>query len=207
MLTSLHLKTLFWLAVIAWVLILLIEGQSPTVSLLKPSSLVLFGMITVVTIFEKWGWRIPFLHSWFVSNPNLIGTYKGDLDSCWIDPATGLKRGPIPAFLVICQTLSTIHVRLYTVESESCSVLGAFIKAADGKQELLFTYRNEPRLEKRTQSPIHYGGTRLTVSHATQKLEGSYWTDRQTLGEMKFARVSRKTAHSFQECEALIPYV
>lgn len=203
MLTSLHLKVLFWLAVVAWALLLFIDGQPLTQSLFKPSSLVLSTLIVIVAIFEKWIWRWRLLHPWFVPIPDLVGLYKGELDSHWTDPANGMKRGAIPAFLVVRQTLSNIHIRLYTAESESCSVLGSFITAPDGKYELLYTYRNEPRLEVRPRSPIHYGGVKLAIGRETQELEGSYWTDRQTIGNMRFTRISRKTPHSFQEAETL----
>ncbi len=203
MITSLHLKALFWLAVVAWALLLLIDGQPLTTNLLKPSSLVLSSLIAIITVFEKWAWRIPLLHPWFVRTPNLIGAYKGEINSHWINPATGTRLQPIPAFLVIRQTLSNIHIRLYTTESESCSVLGSFIESPDGNHELLYTYRNEARLDIRPRSPIHYGGARLAISGGTGHIHGSYWTDRQTVGEMSFTHISKQTPHSFQEGEAL----
>jgi hypothetical protein len=203
MTNSLYLKTLFWLAVATWAVLLFINGQSLTISLFQPSSLVLSTVIAAVTIFERWLWKWSLFHPWLVKIPNMIGVYKGELNSHWIVPATGTKRGIIPAFLVVRQTLSGIHVRLYTAESESCSVVGSFIEGADGTHELLYTYRNEPRLEIRPQSPIHYGGVRLAIGQKTEQLEGSYWTDRQSIGEMRFRRIGRETPRSFQECEAL----
>ncbi|NTU85718.1 MAG: hypothetical protein HGA45_41385 [Chloroflexales bacterium] len=203
MISSLQLKVLFWLAVGAWALLLVIDGQPITISLFKPSSLVLSTIIVVVTVFEKWAWRWSPLYPWFVRTPNLLGAYKGEVNSHWVDPATGKQRGAIPAFLVVHQTLSSVHIRLYTAESESCSVLGAFVEAPDGRTDLLFTYRSEPRLEVRPRSPIHYGGARLAIGQESDQLEGSYWTDRQTIGTLNFRRISRKTPHSFSECAAL----
>lgn len=203
MITTLHLKVLFWLAVAAWSLLLFIDGQSITANLFKPSSYVLSGMIVIMTIFEKWAWRFPLLYPWFVSTPNLRGVYEGYLNSHWVDPTTGKKRGEIRAFIVIRQSLSSIHVRLYTVESQSCSVVGSFIKKQDGEMEFLFNYCNEPRIENRPKSPIHYGSTRLTIGKENKHLEGLYWTDRQTTGEMKFSHISRETPSSFNECEEL----
>ncbi len=204
MLSSLHLKTLFWLAVVSWAVILFFNGQTLTTSLLNPSSIVLGIIITAVTIFEKWLWRFSLLYPWFVGVPNLIGVYKGELNPYSIDPSTNAKREVIPAFLVIRQTFSTIYVRVYTADSESCSILGSFIQSPDGTHELLYTYRNEPRLYVRPKSPIHYGGARLTVSHRIEQLEGSYWNDRQSIGDMKFLRINRDAIHSFQEGEELI---
>lgn len=203
MLTSLYLKVLFWLSVATWALLLVVNGQPVTAALFKPSSLVLSGMILLVTFFEKWGWRWSKLHPWFVGIPNLVGTYAGGINSHWTDPATGRRPNAIPAYMVVRQTLSTIHVRVYTTESESCSVIGSFLKSHDGKLELLYTYRNESRLEVRQRSPIHYGGTRLSIDQKAERLQGSYWTDRQTVGELDFTRISRATSNSFAEGEAL----
>ena len=80
MISSLQLKVLFWLAVGAWALLLFIDGQPITVSLLKPSSLVLSTIIVAVTMFEKWAWRWPLLYPWFVRTPNVLGAYKGEVN-------------------------------------------------------------------------------------------------------------------------------
>jgi hypothetical protein len=156
-----------------------------------------------VGFFEKWGWKWRMLHPWFVERPNLIGTYKGEILSHWINPTTGKRPAAIPAYLVIRQTFSTVHVRVHTAESQSISLVGSFLKSDDGRLELFYTYRNEPRMEVRSRSPIHYGGTKLSIGRQADQVEGSYWTDRQTVGELRFNRIDRTTCHNFAECEAL----
>ena len=109
--TQTYLKALFWIAVGAWATTLLVNGQPLSVALFKPASVVQSILIAVVTIFEKWAWRWPLLNA-LVKRPNLIGLYKGELRSQWINPETQQGIPPIPAFIVIRQTLSDIHVRL-----------------------------------------------------------------------------------------------
>ncbi len=203
MLTSLQLRVLFYLAVALWGLLLFLDGQPINRALLQPSSMVLAALILLATGFEKWGWRFRLLHPWFVDRPNLIGVYRGTFVSHWVNPETNARLAPIPAYMVIRQSFASIHIRTYTKESPACSIMASFVKADDGTQELIYTYRNEPRIEVRSRSPIHYGGAKLTIGKSPERLEGSYWTDRQTIGELRFVRISRKTCNSFEECESL----
>jgi hypothetical protein len=200
--TKTYLTALFWIAVAAWAITLLFYGESLSAALLKPASLVQSILIAVITIFEKWAWRWPILNA-FVKRPNLIGFYQGELRSQWINPETNQGIPPIPSFLVIRQTLSDIHIRLFTEQSQSGSLQGVISRQADEHQELFFSYRNEPKIDHRARSPIHYGGAKLQVSQDTKALDGSYWTDRATIGGMTFSRLSRETPSSFQEANEL----
>lgn len=203
MISQLHLKLLFWLGVGTWVAVLFLNGTNLTPDLMKPSSLALTVVLGAVTVLEKWAWKLRLLHPWFVSTPNLIGTYKGCLDSAWINPATKERHGKVDAYLVVRQTLSTVTIRLITGDSESVTVLAGF-REVDGINELLLTYRNEPKLLLRERSQIHYGGARLSVvGKSSECLSGCYWTDRGSLGELEFKRISRETCKSFPECEEL----
>jgi SMODS-associating 2TM, beta-strand rich effector domain len=202
--TKTYLKALFWLAVGSWMVCLFLYGEPLTTALLRPASLVQSILIAIVTIFEKWGWRWPVVRA-FVKRPDLIGCYRGELHSQWINPETKQGIQPIPSFIVVRQTLSDIHIRLFTEQSQSASLQGCIARQADGHQELLFSYRNEPKIEHRARSPIHYGGARLQISHDTKTLEGSYWTDRATIGGMTFTRFSREMPSNFQEATNLAP--
>lgn len=198
-----YLKALFWIAVGAWAATLLLNGQPLTVALFKPASLVQSILIIVVTVFEKWAWRWPLLTA-LVKRPNLIGLYKGELRSQWINPETQQGIPPIPACIVIRQTLSDIHVRLFTAQSQSASLQGCIARQADEHQELFISYRNEPKIEHRGHSPIHYGGAKMQISQDTKTLDGSYWTDRATIGAMVFTRVSREMPSSFEQARQLV---
>lgn len=189
MISSLHLRALFWITVATWAAMLIVEGQPLTPNLFKPSSFVFYIMLALVVAFEKWIWKWKLLYPWFVHQPDLSGTYHGEIVSHWVDPSTGEKRSPIPATLTIHQTFSNIHVSLHTDNSESSSILNATISTQNEKAELIYTYRNEPQIGQRLQSPIHYGTARLSIESAGhEKLTGSYWTDRGSIGEMNFQR-------------------
>src|ERR1035438_1223590 len=199
--TKRYLTALFWIAVASWAAALFFNGEPLSAALFKPASLVQSILIAVVAIFEKWAWRWPLLNR-LVKRPNLIGAYMGELKSQWIDPATNQGIAPIPSFIVIRQTLSDIHIRLFTEQSQSGSLQGHISLQPDDHRELLFSYRNEPQIEHRARSPIHYGGAKVQISQDTKSLNGSYWTDRATIGGMTFERFSRDTPTSFQEAAA-----
>lgn len=201
---SLYNKALFYFSVIAYIAVLSLEHQYSAMSIYKSAPTVLILLNAAVFVFDRWLWKIPLLYPWFVPNPNLNGTFKGMLESSWVDPTTGTTKPLIDTFAVVRQTAFTIHIRLYTVESESVSLASSFVKSDDGRQDLMFTYLNEPKQSKRSQSPIHYGGIRLKISHDHHQLTGIYWTDRKTVGDVEFTRISRNTnSHSFDECTAL----
>jgi len=75
--------------------------------------------VLLVLIFTNWAWRLPIFKGWLVPFPDLQGTWKGTLQSTWIDPATSQKIQPKDVMLVIKQTFSNISCVMYTDESNS----------------------------------------------------------------------------------------
>ena len=146
------------------------------------------------------------MHPWLVNVPDLRGIWEGKLISQWVNPESGETSGPIPAYLAVRQTLSMIHVRLLTEESSSVLLSGKISREPDGELVLIGTYRNTPRLARRGESPIHYGGLLLEIagpSRGPLHLRGEYWTDRRTQGELKFDWMSRGNASDFASAKAL----
>src|SRR5277367_5768948 len=117
MIKGVYLTTLVWGAVIILFVMLVLDGAQVTTGLFKPCG----GVVTVLTLlllaFDKWLWGFRLLHPWFVDRPYLKGTWKGVLESNYIDPATQQRVPPIEVYLVIRQTYSAIHLRLITQES------------------------------------------------------------------------------------------
>jgi|SRR5215469_4064542 len=125
---------------------------------------------------------------------------EGTLASDWVDPQTNQRREPIEVYYVIRQTYSTIDVRMLTAESASESLSGNVFSDKVGLYKFAVTYRNIPRLLERTRSPVHHGGTLLNViGSPIHKLDGEYWTDRATGGELTFTKRTRKLVHDYDE--------
>jgi hypothetical protein len=90
-------------------------------------------------------------------------------------------------FLVVRQRFWHVSVRLLTRESSSASMLANFTTEADGVHQLIYVYANTPRSDVRDRSELHYGAVVLGAPRdPNEGLEGHYFTDRRTRGEMHF---------------------
>lgn len=206
MISRQHLTTLLGLAAILWGALLLIGGLRPDLSLARPFSTVVGTLSILLGLFDKWLWRIPWLHPWFVSTPNVRGTWQGEIVPSGMDLEAGRPHRAIKGYLVVRQTYSSISIRLITQESSSELLAGSIAESTDKLHTIFGTYRNTPRLKKRDESPIHYGGLVLDVRGVpADALDGQYWTDRNTRGELHFHRRDKAIVQSFEQANALIP--
>lgn len=203
MITRVQLAVLLGVAAAIWGVLLLLDGVAVSLSWLRPFSGVLGAVVLVLLLFDGWGWRFRFLHPWFVSTPNVRGTWKGEVTSTWNNANPEQSNGPIEAYLVIRQTFSMISIRLITKESSSELLAGSIVRCNDGTYEVAGTYRNTPKLLVRERSPIHHGGLLLRVQgDPPASLEGEYWTDRATKGELRFKARSGKLFDGFESASA-----
>ncbi len=132
------------------------------------------GITSVLTVaYEKWLWR----YNKFESTPVLKKKYVGTLLSNY----DNIHRS---AELIIQQTLLSVHVTLISEESQSWSISSS-IDNIGGTPQLIYCYHNKPKTEFRRRSEIHYGTAMLRIS-SPEKLSGSYYTDRNTGGDMEF---------------------
>lgn len=166
-------------------------GAPASMAFFKPMSIVAGVLTAVLAGWDRWVWRIPKL-SLVHGVPNLNGTWKGELTSLWTDPKTGEAPAALPVVVVVRQTYTSVTVTTFTEESTSVSVAAGLTTEPDGRHVLASMYRNEPKLTAQERSRPHHGGVRLTLAGDEDKLEGHYWTDRATSGEMKLVRAGRK---------------
>jgi len=152
----------------------------------------------LLAAFDLWLWRLPWLRGWLVRRPLLDGTWRSEIRSNYKDPTTGNQIAPLAGFIVIRQTFSRLNLCLITEESRS-ELLGAeVVRAADGTYRVFGVYRNEPRFSVRRRSEIHYGGLALQVAGVPpQTVDGHYWTDRDTAGELTLRDRKRQHADDF----------
>lgn len=167
-----------------------------------------FGFVigAVLLIFgslDRHIWRWRFVHGWLHAAPDTQGTWKGELQSHWVDRGTGARPAPIEVYAVVRQTFSTVSIRMFTVQSSSESLV-ATLQGEKGSRQILATYRSTPDLAYRDKSPIHFGGFLLgVVGTPPQTLKGHYWTDRNTQGEFTFSQRKYALAESFETAKAL----
>lgn len=146
-----------------------------------------------LALFNRWVWHFPLIRM-LHGRPVLRGTWHGELASQWINPQTGRGIPPDPdVFLAIRQTFWTVSVRLITNESKSQSVTASLRDTGHGVYELVYVYTNTPRVSVRDRSEVHYGAVVLAAPvDRAAGLEGHYFTDRNTRGEMRFGRHFKK---------------
>src|SRR6266853_54189 len=188
MLTRLHISSFLGLTVIAWLVALWTQG-APLITLdfLRPFG-VLVGVITIVAVvFVRYAWAWRIFQGWYVKRPDLRGTWKVVLQSDWIDPQTNKAIPPIVAYAAIRQSLTSLSLRLMTPESKSKLIAHSIDQEEDGLYRLAGVYRNEPNIGLQgKRSEIHHGALSLEIyGTPPNRLEGHYWTDRSTRGEMR----------------------
>jgi len=138
------------------------------------------------SLFIKWCWKWRIFYPWLVPFPNLSGTWKAELKSNWQNKSLD----PIPIEVKIIQNFFNIQILIKTNESRSHSIGASFdIDKDRGLQRIVYSYMNTPKSSVRDSSEIHYGTALLTFDgFKIKEMEGQYWTDRETTGEIKLKR-------------------
>ena len=139
--------------------------------------------IAAYIVFTNWLWRSRCLQGWLVPFPDLNGTWHGHIQTTWKD-ADGKTPGPIPVILTIKQTFGSISCVMRTAEMESHSYLEGFcIDNSAQVRRLCYSYTSRPKAALRHRSTPHDGTILFNIiEQPDQKLEGEYWTQRQTTG-------------------------
>ncbi|WP_425315447.1 hypothetical protein [Streptomyces viridochromogenes] len=137
----------------------------------------------VFSLWERfiWQWKIV---RYFTGVPLIAGTWRGEMVSQYVRP-DATRVPPIPTVLYISQTASKVTVTLFTGESKSVSDRVKLIRDSDGIWQLSWQYVNTPRPEVRHRSEPHRGAAQVDIgSQPGEGLQGSYFTDRPTQGEL-----------------------
>jgi hypothetical protein len=160
--------------------------------------------VACLVLFDRWAWRQPGIRR-LHHRPLLHGTWHGELATSWIDRNTGRRKAPDPdVFLVIRQKFWSISARLLTNESTSNSLFAELTAGKDGVCQLLYVYLNSPQAAVEHRSRLHYGAVVLNAPRNRHDgLEGRYFTDRKTTGDMRFGVHYRQLVESHSGGKAL----
>ena len=163
---------------------------SQMTALLEAIPIVITVNILFSWLFVKWLWKWKHFQGWLVPFPNLNGTWVGTIRSDWVNRETDKTIPSIPAIMTIKQNFLKISCVMKTQEMRSDSYTGEFRIDSDHQiKQLIYIYSSrplsEPKIKKR--SALHDGSVVLEiVENSVRKLEGRYWTDRGTTGEIDF---------------------
>ena len=155
------------------------------VDFMRPIPKVVTADLLLVGIFVRWLWRWRLLQGWLVPFPDLNGTWQGNIQTTWKD-AEVKTPGPIPAILTIKQTFGRLSCVMRTGEMESRSYLEGFCIDKEAQvRQVCYSYTSKPKAALRNRSTPH-DGTMLfnIIGTPVHKLEGEYWTQRQTTGSV-----------------------
>lgn len=165
--------------------------------LMQLSGLAVLAVSVLLFAFDRFLWKLPVIN-YFTKRPVLHGTWKGTFESDYEYPETGKKQGPTEAYFAARQTYSSLHVRFITRRSGSESMACELKTKSDGRYEIYAVYESRPPLLAQKGSPVHRGGLILeVVGDPARALEGSYWTDRKTKGDLKLDGYSEKLHDDF----------
>lgn len=140
----------------------------------------------IIFIFTKWGWRFKVFRGWLVLFPDLNGTWIGNIYSDWINPETGEGVKPIPVMLTMYQSFSHISCIMHTGEMKSFSFAEGFNIDEDKQiKQIAYIYTSKPRIIINQRSLPHDGSIVFDIIESPEKkLNGRYWTERKTKGEI-----------------------
>ena len=183
---------------LAWGIDALIEIMNGTqLSPLKSISLVSFIISSISSVILSSTWRI--IWGWFpkigrMTFPNLTGTWEGHLVTTWIDPKTGKTKPAVPITIWVRQGIFETKITLKTKESKSYStrcLLEADREA--GRYRFWYSYSNSPKEKYAYRSAKHEGiaWLELDIDVDPNCLEGNYYTDRKTIGDITVKRVKK----------------
>jgi hypothetical protein len=134
-------------------------------------------------LFNRYAWRSL---CWVSQVPHIAGTW--DCDGVTIGD-NGEIRFAWKAVMTISQDWEKIRVHLRTAQSASNSVSAALLPEPDGCWQLMYSYRNEPRVGEPTLNP-HIGYCEMRFDKNISRGEGDYFNARArgTSGRMTLTR-------------------
>ena len=202
-----HIIVFLAIATLVWWVTLLLQDTPVTWEHGKPFTVVVSVLGLLGFVFNRFLWRLPILHGWFVKRPDLRGTWRVELQSSYISPKTKQRVPMIVCYMGVEQTLSKIQMHLITSESESWFIADHIRPSPSGNgYQVIGVYTNEPKIHLREEriSEIHKGAI-IIDTHGSgvrpNTLKAQYWTDRNTNGTMDFTNRVSQVFTRFEDAE------
>lgn len=201
--TDERIRAVIFVAAAIWAVMLVLQGVDVGTSYFKPLSSVVGVTILLVGLYDRRLWRWPWLRR-LQKQPIVHGTWKGTVQTTWVDPATGATPAPIDIYMVVRQTASTVAFDMLTEESSSSTTSASLDAAESGAWVLSGSYLNRPKVLIQHRSRVHRGSAVLEVhSGPSTLMEGAYWTDRDTKGSLRFDDHDDATVTHYEHAVAL----
>lgn len=203
--SRLQISIILGIAVIAWFVVLLVQGTQVSWEHLAPFSTVVGVLVILSLVVEHYLWRQSWLQKWFISMPDLRGTWKVVIQSDWVKPESGETVPPIKCFMGVKQSMSSLKMHLMTPESESWFVAYNIEYALSGHgYQISAVYTNKPNVNLRNdRSSMHLGALVLETHGESEivpeSMNGEYWTDRKTTGMIVLSDRDKRLFTRFED--------
>ncbi|WP_348549617.1 hypothetical protein AADH33_03885 [Psychrobacter sp. KFRI-CH2-11] len=138
-----------------------------------------------------------------LSKPSINGLWKGSLISSYKREVDDDPLPPIEIYFYIKQTYFAISIQSFTKSQRSESIL-ATIYTNNFSSSTKFMYIYQLTRTKNSENKITLGSGELLITDNCSKMEGVYWTNSTTHGEIEMNLVDRKalSIDSFISAEA-----
>ncbi|MDO5690080.1 MAG: hypothetical protein Q4G61_07510 [Tissierellia bacterium] len=136
-----------------------------------------YSMMFII-LFERLLWRLNPISKL----PKLKKNYSGILKYKFND-----NEGEKKVKLSVNQTYLTVTVKLYTDEITSKTLTSELLEE-NGEYILVYTYQTNPKSAYSENNPIQIGTCKLSVINDSS-LEGVYWTNRKTIGDLSLTSI------------------
>lgn len=180
--TTKFLTKCLWVALILFVLRYLIRNFESLYDFLGAAGEVISVTIIIMGLYSGVLWR----YNPFEKIPKLMGKYEGIIEYNFSGTPEKKKTT-----VTIKQTLLSIQVQIATNEITSNTILGNLNEEND-QYVLYYTYITNPKSKYSDENPIQYGTCRL-LTNVKDKLAGTYWTSRKTIGDIELDKLLCKS--------------
>jgi hypothetical protein len=205
--SRLQISIILAIAALAWYVVLLMQGTKVTWDHLAPFSTVVGVLVVLSLMVENYLWKKSWLQKWFVSMPDISGTWKVVIQSDWVNPETKETVPPINCFMGVKQSMSKLQMHLMTPESESWFIAYSITDAQSGRgYQIAAVYTNKPSVNLRNDRSSMHLGALVIETHGENEMfpdniDGEYWTDRKTTGTIVLSGRNKKLFTRFDDAQ------
>lgn len=167
----------FWVVVTVFIIRCVISKPTSSYDCFGFAGETISVALILMGIYERWLWQFNPLEK----VPNIKGEYIGNIEYNYNGKPDKKKT-----IITIKQSLLSTNVKITTNEITS-STISSGIVLENKEYVLYYTYITNPKSKYSKENPVQYGACRVIMKNKTE-LQGTYWTTRQTTGDIYLKR-------------------
>ncbi len=179
--TKKFLEKGFWIVIIIFIILYLITKPKLLYDYYGCIGEAIGITLMLMGIYEHLLWQYNPLEK----IPKIKGDYSG-----YIEYSYNGTHDKKEATIKISQSLLSTSIKIITDEITSNTIVSNII-FENGEYVLYYTYITNPKSKYSKDNPVQYGTCRLVCDDELE-LKGTYWTTRQTIGDIYLIRCKEK---------------